>query len=373
MIEFNKEYFQKPYYFFLKDKGSKISLYYSVSETLTEAKKEDTKIDFPKKDEGKLKSYVSKVLNSGKKINFEVIQKHLRQMLDGAKNELLETKLVAKIIAKSLNSFVKTGDFNLDKEDLDFLKSQSKDIVRVLPIVIFQVVPGSSIATPFIIELGKKLGIKLNSKIPEKYKKKEEIGGEIEEFIDGDGSLSSSKIPILDMGQHTQWTQDMRAALTRMGGAGFPFKARVFYGESKEGEHVLDEEDFSDAYGYEEIEDEDVKTFKECINIFKNLEIKDPFERYERCMSFGFDPELDSDGKQRIVELRKNKMVQMIDELLLKKKSKDADFVKKDKDDEMDESAISKILIQNLESIKKIAEKEGIDLNKLVKHLKKGE
>ena len=36
-------------------------------------------------------------------------------------------------------------------------------------------------------------------------------------------------------------------------------------------------------------------------------------------------------------------------------------------------SEISKILIRNLESIKKIAEKEGVDLNKLVKHLKKGE
>jgi hypothetical protein len=39
MIEFDKEYFNKPYYFFLKDKGNKISLYYSVSDTLTEAKK----------------------------------------------------------------------------------------------------------------------------------------------------------------------------------------------------------------------------------------------------------------------------------------------------------------------------------------------
>lgn len=375
MIEFNKEYFQKPYYFFLKDKGSKISLYYSVSETLTEAKKEDKKIDLPKEKEGKVKSFVSKLLKSGKKISADSIQKHLKQLLDGAKNEALETKLVAKIIAKSLSSFVKTGDFDLDKEDSDFLKAQSRDILKVLPIVVFQIVPGSSVATPFIVELGKKLGIKLNSKIPEKYKKTEteKEGGEIDELVDADGSLSNSTIPILDQGQHTQWTQDMRASLARMASGGFPFKARIFYGESEEKEKVLDEEDFSDAYGYEEIEDENVKTFKNCIDVFKDLDIKDPFERYERCMSFGFDPELDPDGKQRIVELRKEKMKQMIDELLLDKKSKDDDVVKKDKGEDDEDSVISKILMRNLESIKKIAEKEGIDLNKLVKHLKKGE
>ena len=37
-------------------------------------------------------------------------------------------------------------------------------------------VPGSTIATPFIISLADKAGIRLNSKIPEKYKKKEKEG-----------------------------------------------------------------------------------------------------------------------------------------------------------------------------------------------------
>jgi hypothetical protein len=374
MIEFNKEYFQKPYYFFLKDRGNKISLYYSVSNTITEAKKEDSKIDFPKTKENKVKSFVSKILNSGKKISPDVIQKNLKKLLDDSKHEILETKLVAKILSKSLNNFLKTGEFDLEKEDSDFLKSQSRDMLKLLPVIIFQIVPGSTIATPFILELGKKLGIKLNSKIPEKYKKteSEKENGELDEFIDADGSLSNSTIPILDQGQHTQWTQDMRASLTRMAGGNFPFKARVYYGESKENGKVLDEEDFSDAYGYEEIEDDNVKSFEGCLRVFKDLEIKDPFERYERCMSFGFDPELDDEGKQRIVELQKDKMRQMIDELLLNKKSKDDDVVKKNKDDN-DDSVISKILMRNIESIKKIAEKEGVDINKLIKHLKKGE
>jgi hypothetical protein len=368
MIEFDREYFKKPYYFFLKDKGSKISLYYSVSDTLTEAKKEDEKIDLPKTQEKKVKNLVGGILKSDKTFNATTIRNVFKKISSGAKKEMSETKLLAKILAKSLNTYVKEGELNLDKEDIDFIKSQSRDLLKVLPLVIFQIVPGSTIATPFIVALAEKIGIKLNSKVPEKYKKKE--GGEIDELIDADGSMSSSNYPILDQGQHTHWTQDMRAGLNRMASGNFPFKARVYYGESKEDEKVLDEEDFSDAYGYEEIEDDDIKTFKGCLKVFKDLEIKDPFERYERCMSFGFDPELDESGKQRIVELRKEKMRQMIDELLLNKKTKDKDIKSKDVDEE---SPINKILMRNLESIKKIAEKEGISLDKLIKHLKESE
>jgi hypothetical protein len=208
--------------------------------------------------------------------------------------------------------------------------------------------------------------------LPEKYKQEEKTKGEIDELIDADGSFSNSAYPILDQGQHTQWTQDMRASLARMASGGFPFKARIYFGESDNEEQVLDEEDFSDAYGYEEIEDKNVKTFRGCIKVFKKLDIEDPFERYERCMSFGFDPDLDDDGKQRIVELRKDKMRKMLDELLMDKKSKDTDIID-DEEDNDDDSVIGKILMKNLESIKKLAEKEGISLNKLIKHLKQSE
>lgn len=372
MIEFNKEYFKKPYYFFLKDKGNKISLYYSVSNTLTEAKKKDEKIDLPKTQEKKVKNIVGNILKNDKTFSVSTIKNVFKKISDGTKKEMSETKLLAKIISKALNSYVKEGDFDLDKEDKDFIKSQSKDLLKILPLVVFQVVPGSTIATPFIIALAEKIGIKLDSKIPEKYKNKktEKESGEIDEFVDVDGSMSSSNIPILDQGQHTQWTQDMRAGLNRMASGNFPFKARIYFGESEENQKPLEEEDFSDAYGYEEIDDDNIKTFKGCIRVFKDLEIEDPFERYERCMSFGFDPELDEKGKQRIVELRKEKMRQMIDELLLSKKSSDKEIKSKDK---KDDSVISKILMRNLESIKKLADKEGISLDKLIKHLEQSE
>ena len=384
MIEFEKEYFNKPYYFFLKDRGNKISLHYSVSENLNEAKKEDSKMDFPKKEEKNVKNFISKTLKDSRKISLDSITKNLKNLVSSTKDEVVETKLLGKILSRSITSFVKGGDFKLDKEDVDFIKSQSKDILKLIPIIVFQLVPGSTIATPFIISLADKAGIRLNSKIPEKYKKKEKEGGELDEFVDADGSFSSSNIPILDMGQHTQWTQDQRAALIRNATGMFPQRARIFYGESKENKTPLEEEDYSETYGFKEMEN--VNSFNECLEVFEELEIKDPFERYERCMSFGYDPELDvelkqekqhgecedCDVKMRINELRKDKMKKMIDEILLNKKKKSEDVVKKDSDED-DESPISKILLRNIESIKKIAEKEGIDLNKLIKHLKEGE
>ena len=66
-------------------------------------------------------------------------------------------------------------------------------------------------------------------------------------------------------------------------------------------------------------------------------------------------------------------MENLLDEILISKKKKDNDVVK-NKDKETDESnPIEKILMRNLESVAKIADKEGIDLDKLIKHLRDSE
>ena len=383
MIEFDKEYFKKPYYFFLKDKGNKISLYYSVANTLTEAKKEDKKFDIDKTQERSLKNFLNRLMHGKLNVTPQIVQKTLKKYSDATKHEIAETKLLGRILSKSINSFLQDGDFKLDREDKEFLKSQSRDILKLLPLVAFQLLPGSSVATPFIIELSNKLGIKLDSKIPEKYKKeKNTVGGEIEELIDADGSFSNSAIPILDKGMHTKWTQDQKAAFTRNATGRWPMKARIFYGESVKNEKPIKEEDFSDAYGFEEMEN--VKSFKGCMKKFKELEISDPFNRYERCLTFGFDPELDTELKQekqdgecedcdvklRINELKKEKMRKIIDEILLDKKKNNKDVIKKDSSEN---SAMSKLLVRNLQSIKKLAEKEGISLDKLLKKANQSE
>ena len=92
MVNFNEEYFSNNCYFFLKEGKDKISLYYSVGDTITESRKKDEKKDFDKKNEKKLKKYVSKVLSTKEKKSREEIEKDLDTIeKDGELDELVDT------------------------------------------------------------------------------------------------------------------------------------------------------------------------------------------------------------------------------------------------------------------------------------------
>ena len=383
MINFNTEYFKKPYYFFLKDKGDKMSLYYSVSENLNEAKQIDSRMDFDKSEEKNIKTFISVILSEGKKMSTGEITGRLKKYKEGITKEFKETKLLIKIILSSAKQYLKDKNFELSKEEKDFIKDQSGDIAKLIPLIVLQLLPGSTLATPFIIEFGKKLGIKLNSKIPEKYKEKEtEIDSELAEFVDSDGTLLGSNIPMLDQQMHPHKTLDQTVKMARANQ--WPYYKR-YYGESEEdkSDKLLDEVDQSESFGFEETED--VSTYDEADEIFKDeLGVEDDMEREERVKRLGFDRNLDKQlknekkrgmcrncfTKRRLSELEKQKMTDLIDEILVKKKKKSNDVVPKD---DSEDSPVSKILIKNIESIKKIAEKEGISINKLIKHLKEGE
>lgn len=298
MIEFGKEYFDKPYYFYLKDRGDKISVYYSVSNTITESRKKDEELEFDKEDAEKIKKLISKLFSVGKKLPKNKVEKML----------------------KSIKS------------------------------------------------------------------KKEQEGGEIDELVKADGSMMGSNVPILNQALVTKNTMDQTVRMTR--GNTFPF-VRVYYGESEEDdtEKLLDEVDQSESFGFEETEDS--RTYDEANEILKQMGVEDPIERQERTERLGFDPELDKQldiekklgkckncfTKRRLAELEEAQMKKMIDEILLGKKAKNKDLVKKFKDEQntKDEGPISKILKRNIESIKKIAEKEGISIHKLMKHFKDSE
>ena len=383
MINFNTEYFKKPYYFFLKDKGDKMSLYYSVSENLNEAKQIDSRMDFDKSEEKNIKTFISVILSEGKKMTTGEITGRLKKYKEGITKEFKETKLLFKIILSSAKQYLKDKDFELSKEEKDFIKDQSGDIAKLIPLIVLQLLPGSTLATPFIIELGKKLGIKMNSKIPEKYKEKEIDGeGELAEFVDADGTLLGSNIPMLDQQMHPRKTLDQTIKMARANQ--WPYYKR-YWGESIENniKNLLDEVDQSESFGFEETED--VSTYDEADEIFKDeLGVEDDMEREERVKRLGFDRNLDKQlknekkrgmcrncfTKRRLSELEKQKMTDLIDEILVKKKKKTNDVVSKD---DSEDSPVSKILIRNIESIKKIADKEGISINKLIKHLKEGE
>jgi hypothetical protein len=294
MLKLNEEYFMEPYYFFLKEKGDKIAIYYSVSNTLTESRKEDDVIEVDKEVFEEMQKLISKILKSGKKLSKEQVHK------------LLDSK-----------------------------------------------------------------------------SKKKETDGEIEELVDPDGSIISSSIPILNQRNLAKKTMDQTVRMTKSNQ--FPF-IRVYYGESKEGkDNTISEVDQSESFGFEETED--APTYDVANKILKKMAVEDPIERDERLKRFGFDRNLDNQlkrekkrgkckncfTKRRLAELERQKMDKMLDEILLSKKSKDKEVVKKTKEGSKNDTPIYKILMRNIEAVKKLADKEGVDIDDLVKRLKQGE
>jgi len=284
----------EPYYFFLKEKADKIAVYYSVSNTLAESRKQDDVIEVDKEVFEEMQKLISKILKSGKKLSKEQVHK------------LLDSK-----------------------------------------------------------------------------SKKKETDGEIEELVDPDGSIISSSIPILNQRNLAKKTMDQTVRMTKSNQ--FPF-IRIYYGESEEEKgNTLSEVDQSESFGFEETED--APTYDVANKILKKMAVDDPIERDERLKRFGFDRQLDNQlkrekkrgkckncfTKRRLAELEKEKMDKMLDEILLSKKSKDKDVVKKTKEESKTNTPVYKILMRNIEAVKRLADKEGIDIEKLVKRLKQGE
>jgi hypothetical protein len=278
MINYNTEYFKNNLYFFLKDRGEKISVYYSVAETLSESRKIDEKKEFKKKNEKKLKSSIYKLLNSKQKISKKQVDKEL-----------------------------------------------------------------------------------------------DNVDGEIDELVDSDGTMLNSKIPNLNMTLHPRKTTDQTIAMSRVTNDPVTRGYRVYWGEGedKEGE-VVNEVDYSDAFGYEETKDKD---FKGTVNILKKMGAENPVERAEE---MGKSAKLDKKKKKgafvrqrlsekdSIEEQQRKQMIKMVEDILTKKSKDDSDVVRK-------EESVSKILKNNLKAIKKLAEREGINLTQLIKILKSGE
>ena len=293
MIKLNEEYFNSPYYFFCKDKGNKIAIYFSVSNTISESRKNDEVIVVDKEIFKDIQKIISNILNSGKKLSKQYIHK--------------------------------------------LLSSKSKS----------------------------------NNK----------SNGEIGELVNPDGSIIGSNIPILNQRNLAKKTMDQTVKMARSNQ--FPY-FRWYWNESKENnsDKLLDETDQSETFGFEETEY--VSTYDKADEIFKDeLGVEDDIERDERVKRLGFDRNLDKQlrnekkrgkckncfTKRRLSEFVK----QNVDEMIFSKKAKEKEFVKKNKLDDSENSVMSRLLIRNIEAIKKLAEKENIKIEKLIKHLKQGE
>lgn len=291
MIQLNEEYFQNPYYFYLKDKGDKVAVYFAVENTITESRKNDEVVVVDKEIFKDIQKVISNILKSGKKLS----KNYVHRLLD------------------------------------------------------------------------------------KKAKSKHQPDGEIGELVNPDGSMIGSSIPILNQRILAKKTTDQTVRMTKANQ--FPF-IRVYYGEGEEVDgRVLDEVDQSESFGFEETEN--AKTYGQAAKIMKKMGVEDPIERDERLKRLGFDPKLDKElkvekkrgkcrncfTKRRLSELAKEK----VDEILISKKSKDKDILKKERGEKEENNVMSKLLIRNIEAIKRLAEKENISIDKLVKHLKQGE
>jgi hypothetical protein len=200
----------------------------------------------------------------------------------------------------------------------------------------------------------------------EKIKK----SGEIDELVDSDGTLSSSRVPFLNMYLSPKKTMDQTVPMARVSNDPVTRGYRVYWGESEEkDDNVVSEVDYSDAFGYDETEDKD---FKGTVNTLKKMGVENPVERAKQ---FGKLPKAKKKNgmlrqrlseKDSIEEEQKKRMEKMVEDILTKRYQDDSEVVEK-------ESGINKILMKNLQSIKKLAEKEGISVSQLIKMLKNNE
>jgi hypothetical protein len=268
MIPVDTEFFSSPYYFLMRDKGNKYSLYFSIENTLTEARKKDEVIHFSKEKGEKVKKHLKKVAKEKK---------------------IKDTKTL--------------------KTDL-------------------------------------------------------------EELVNSDGSMSNSKIPILDPRLHPRKTMDQTVSAARITNDPISRGYRTYYGESE-----VKEIDMSGAFGYEETEDLDGKETYEFLVKDMGME---PDEAKERTKQQGKDPSGKKDKKSEyyedpnfitratLSEIQKQKAIKVVEDMLAKKKdSNSADVGKKDKPKDLDN--LSPVLKKNLQSLMKQAEKHGFSKKDLIK------
>lgn len=80
MIDFGKEYYSDNTYFFLKKRTKNIDVYFSVGDTLTEARNIDELISLPLSAESNIKRLVEKVIKSKKKFSKSDIRNLIKKV-----------------------------------------------------------------------------------------------------------------------------------------------------------------------------------------------------------------------------------------------------------------------------------------------------
>lgn len=182
------------------------------------------------------------------------------------------------------------------------------------------------------------------------------VDGEIDELVDFDGTMNSSKIPIVDPHVSPKKTTDQTVAATRTAQDPYALGFRRYVGE----------EDMSGAFGWEETED---MGFEDTLRYLEDELGVDNAE--ERAEEMGKDEQLEKNKlpgsftRMRLYEkekmFTKEQIIKMKEDLLV---GKDAD-----NDIRPSDESVSKIIMRNIKALKKLANKEGISVKQLSKLL----
>ena len=190
----------------------------------------------------------------------------------------------------------------------------------------------------------------------EKVTSKDKVEGEIEELVDFDGTMLSSKIPILDPTLHPRKTMDQTVQAARNVYDIFRMGYRRYFSET----------DMSKAFGYDETK---FMNAKETIKYLEKELGLDSEDAEDRAEEMGKKPKMDKKSefkdKRNFVNrgVLAEKDVDDVKEEIITKKSNDREITEKSK-------GSSKVISRNIQALKKQAEKEGISINDLIKMLK---
>lgn len=372
MLQFNKQYYVSPYFFLLKDRGDRFSVIYSVSNTISEVKKGGDVYDFEKKDLEKVTNKIKSIVKSKKlkktsdiKKEFDTLDKKKTQVdefidddgtLSTSKVPIINNRLSPrKTMDQTVVSTMMTNNPVTRGYRVYYGESEenSGNILRELS-------PADSDKLSNIPKTKSELRSLINKSDLDEDSKKD-----LNKFV---SEVSTTDLPFELFKLRTKNKIIVNGKI-------FKFKESVntFIKNMIEKE-PLSEIDFSDAFGFEETKDMDGK---KTYNYLKKKMGMEHDEAVKRTKQFGKDPTgkktknspIKDDpnfiDRMTLAEIERNKMIEMLEDILSRKKD-DGEIQNK-------ENKISKILIKNLKSIKKIAEKEGISINQLVKVLKSSE
>lgn len=191
---------------------------------------------------------------------------------------------------------------------------------------------------------------------------------ELNEFIDEDGMIANSSIPILNKGLHPKRTMDQTVVAVTQPNNSILRGHRTYYAES-----VVDENDFSGAFGYKETKNMDgEKTVKKLKDMGLDSE-----KAKERAEEFGKDP-TGKRKKKAVKRIKKKKgfidrltllekqeqlMIKMLEDIIVDKNEDESSIIKKEK------KLFSRLFKNEVDKLIQMAKKEGLSIKELIKFI----